>query len=82
MHGSLAKLMATTELNVNRLTATLFSSFEGKITTSYIKISYRAHSKWGNGSTHTLYTSLKDKLSKTATRHLASIKTICYSIPT
>ena len=27
-------------------------------------------------------TNLKDKLSKTATRHLASIKTICYSIST
>ena len=28
--------------------------------------------------THTLHTSLKDKLSKTATRHIASIKTIYY----
>ena len=33
-----------------------------------------------NGATvqHIHYTSLKDKLSKTATRNLASIKTICY----
>ena len=32
-----------------------------------------------NGATvqHIHYTSLKDKLSKTATRHLASIKTTC-----
>ena len=28
---------------------------------------------------HILYTSLKDKLSKTATRHIASTKTTCYS---
>ena len=27
MHGSLTTIMATTELNVNRLTATLFSKF-------------------------------------------------------
>ena len=27
MHGSLTTIMATTELNVNRLTATLFSNF-------------------------------------------------------
>ena len=37
-----------------------------------------------NGATvqHTHSTSLKDKLSKTATRHIASIKTTSYSIPT
>ena len=37
-----------------------------------------------NGATvqHIHYTSLKDKLSKTATRHLASIKTICYRTST
>ena len=38
--------------------------------------------KRSNGSTHTLYTSLKDKLSKTATRHLANIETICYRTST
>ena len=27
MHGTLATIMATTELNVNRLTTTLFSNF-------------------------------------------------------
>ena len=31
MHGSLAKHMATTELNVNRLTATLFSKFGARL---------------------------------------------------
>ena len=37
-----------------------------------------------NGATvqHILYASLKDKLSKTATRHIASIKTICYRTTT
>ena len=36
------------------------------------QVSYRAHSKRSNGATHTHETSLKDKLSKTTTRHLAS----------
>ena len=31
MHGSLAKHMAKTELNVNRLTATLFSNFGARL---------------------------------------------------
>ena len=37
-----------------------------------------------NGATvqHIHYTNLKDKLSKTATRHLASIMEICYSTST
>src|SRR3954470_20727421 len=43
------------------------------------QVSCRAHSKRSNGSTHTQETSLKGKLSKTTTRQLASIKTICYS---
>ena len=30
MHGTLGKHMATTELNVNRLTATLSSNFEAR----------------------------------------------------
>mgnify|MGYP005824901373 CR=1 FL=1 len=43
------------------------------------QVSYRACSKRSNGATHTLQTRHSNKLSKTATRHLASIKTICYS---
>ena len=38
MHGSLAKDMTTTELNVNRLTATLFSNLRARLqqaTSSY-----------------------------------------------
>ena len=31
VHGSLAKLMATTELNVDRLTATLYSNFGARL---------------------------------------------------
>ena len=46
------------------------------------QVSYRAHSKRSNGSTHTLYTSYSNNLSKTATRHIASIKTISYRIST
>ena len=40
------------------------------------------HAQNGAMVQHILYTSLKDKLSKTATRHLASINTINYSTPT
>ena len=42
------------------------------------QVSYRAHSKRSNGSTHTLETRLKDKLSTIATRHLVSNKTTSY----
>ena len=35
----------------------------------------KLHAQWSNNSTHTHETSLKDKLSKTATRHIASTKT-------
>ena len=40
------------------------------------------HTQSGATVQHTLYTSLKDKLTKTATRHIASIKTTRYSILT
>ena len=42
------------------------------------QVSYRSRSRQSNGSTHTHETSLKDKLSKTATRHFPITKTTCY----
>ena len=54
----------------------------GVTTCNSKQVSYRAHSKRSHGSTHPHYTSHNNNLPKTATRHLASIKTICYRTST
>ena len=40
------------------------------------------HTQNGATGQHVNYTNLKDKLSKTATRHLSSIKRVSYRTPT
>ena len=76
------KTWHTMHTNINQTPQNKDATWYYEATCKTKQVSYKAHSKRSNGSTHTFYTSLKDKLSKTATRHIASIKTICYSTTT
>ena len=46
MHGSLAKHMATTELNVKRLTATLTSNFGARYEQATATYKYNQEHEW------------------------------------
>ena len=46
MHGSLTTNMATTELNVNRLTATLFSNFGARLQQPTASYKYNKEHEW------------------------------------
>ena len=65
--------------NIKQTPQNKYATWKYETTCKTKQVSYRACSKRSYGATHTLQTRYNNNLSKTVTRHLASIKTICYS---